>query len=417
MPIYAPSDTLAALGDGLLKNCESRSLFQSRFADPQAKDDKDHTPRKDWFHAFLKRNPQGASSLDWLPSNSEQLYARLMSRMMIDMSGGVMENANVLLDRYGLPYIPGSAVKGCARRMALQALHDWIQAQETPGSEERPAEDDACAPCCKDFKTPAEMLATIARIFGWVEKDWEAGKKEDGLFCSDFGWACGEEHASIWTDASQRLANAFDWELSAEQPWKKLPNFAGTIAFLEAKPNTDPGLELDVLTPHHKMYYSPEPDKSKERKKWEEWNAYRSAPDTEDPEPIFFPVVKPQKDNEHFIFPLVPLRHHTKGALEHAKLWLSHGLELFGIGAKTAAGYGWFQDVTDEINQEKKRQLCLNGLDIEFSGFESWTDEQKDEAILRLSERKEDCRLWSESSSPLFTAVNAYAQTQSIPLV
>ena len=44
-----------------------------------------------------------------------------MSRLMVDLAGGVMENANLNLDRYGLPRIPGSAIKGLARRMALQA--------------------------------------------------------------------------------------------------------------------------------------------------------------------------------------------------------------------------------------------------------------------------------------------------------
>jgi CRISPR-associated protein Cmr6 len=349
MSIKVPFDTFNALGGRLLDRCESRSLFQGRFADPQATDNTTPT-RKDWFNALIKRKAQGTSTAVWLPTNAEQLHARLMSRLMVDFAGGVMENANILLDRYGLPNIPGSAVKGCARRMALQALHDWVAA-----GTERPAEDDACAPCCEGFEKPAQMLAVIARVFGWVEKDWDAGKM-DGLFRSDFGWACGENHEAIWAEACKHLAQTFGWKLSSEKPWKKLPNFAGAIAFLSAHPNTDPGLELDVVTPHHTKYYQ-----SKDP------NAV--ATDTEDPIPVYFPAVKPQRDTDYFTFPLIPLRRTADGDLATTKTWLAHGLQLFGLGAKTAAGYGWFQPISeapvaasDYLNEAIFKNLVLSKL-------------------------------------------------------
>jgi CRISPR/Cas system CMR subunit Cmr6 (Cas7 group RAMP superfamily) len=52
---------------------------------------------------------------------------------MVNMAGGVMENAGLCLDRFGLPYIPGSAVKGCARRTALAALREWCETGQQPG--------------------------------------------------------------------------------------------------------------------------------------------------------------------------------------------------------------------------------------------------------------------------------------------
>ncbi len=344
MPIHTIPETFGVLGGSGLPLCESRSLFQSRFADPQAKDEKDRTPRKDWFNSLLKRKAQSATGSDWLPANATQLHAQLMSRLIVDLGGGVMENANVNLDRYGLPLVPGSAVKGCARRMALQALHDWIAA-----GNDRPAEDDACSPCCEGFSTPAEMLAAIARVFGWVEKDWEAGKKE-GLFRSDFGWACGESHEKTWAEAARHLAQAFAWKLPEETPWKKLPNFAGTIAFLPASPNADPGLELDVVTPHHTEYY-------------QSTNPNAVATDTEDPVPVFFPAIKPQREQDYFTFPLIPLLRAKGGDLDLAKRWLAHGLELFGLGAKTAAGYGWFLPISDEDKAEAEQAASIAASD------------------------------------------------------
>lgn len=327
MAISLILDTRRALGDNE-RGCTSRSLFKDRLTDPQAREDE----RKRWFTALIAKQPEKVARATWLPSTATQLYARLISRLMVDLAGGVMENANVLLDRYGLPYIPGSAVKGCARRLALQALHDWVAAA-TP----RPATDDACAPCCEGFETPAHLLAAIARVFGWVEKDWDAGKK-DGLFRSDFGWACGEEHEAIWAQASQHLAQVFGWKLPDEKPWKELRSFAGTIAFLPAYPNADPGLELDVVTPHHTEYYK---------------GKLPTATDTEDPVPVYFPTVRPQRDTHYFAFPLIPLRRAADGDLDRAKNWLAHGLELFGLGAKTAAGYGWF-DASETLQKAIK---------------------------------------------------------------
>lgn len=336
MPISMLIETRNAIGADAGK-CDSRSLFLDRFADPLAKDTKDSTPRKDWFGKLVGKKSAGATAdTDWIPSPASKLHARLMGRLMVNMSGGVMEHANLLIDRYGLPTIPGSAVKGCARRMALQALHDWVGAGTA-----RPAEDDACAPCCEGFASPAEMLAAIARVFGWVEKDWESGQKDE-LYLSDLGWACGDQHAQIWKAAAVLLAQRLGWkEPSGETPWKALPSFTGTIAFLAASPNRDPGLELDVLTPHHKEYYE---------------GKLPVATDTEDPVPVFFPAIKPQKEGDYFTFPLIPLRRAIESDLVYAQRWLASGLETFGIGAKTNAGYGWF-DASEELNQRIRDQV------------------------------------------------------------
>jgi CRISPR type III-B/RAMP module RAMP protein Cmr6 len=324
MAIFLPPETRNALGDGLLLRCNSRTLFKDRFADPAATDRTDPT-RKAWFDSMIARKAEHRPQATWLPAHAAQLYARLMSRLMVNMAGGVMENANVQLDRYGLPVIPGSVVKGCARRMALQALHDWVQAQaDHPTPDATP--DDACAPCGEGFSNPAEMLAAIARIFGWTPEDWKTDKK-DGHYKSDFAWATGGNQ-DLLQDAKSRNP-AFDI-------------FGGTIAFLSASPNRDPGLELDVVTPHHTKYYQGE---------------LSAATDTEEPVPVFFPAVKPQGENDYFTFPLIPLRLAQPGDLDIAKRWLAHGLQLLGLGAKTNAGYGWF-DTSDTFQTDIQKIIA-----------------------------------------------------------
>ena len=72
------------------------------------------------------------------------------------MAGGVMENAGLCLDRFGLPYLPGSAVKGCARRAATHAL------VETTSAEDK-----------------AELLFNLCLVFGWADADWHVGRKRN----------------------------------------------------------------------------------------------------------------------------------------------------------------------------------------------------------------------------------------------
>jgi CRISPR type III-B/RAMP module RAMP protein Cmr6 len=294
MAIPLQNHTRQALGGANLPHCDSRSLFAARFADPLAREGE----RKAWFNSLIAKSAStDFPSTDWLPKTAEVVHARLMSRLLVDLAGGVMENANLNLNRYGLPVIPGSAVKGCARRMALQALHDWCAHPDTL--------NDPTQPCRERFVEPAKMLTAIARIFGWVEQDW-TGK-------SDFSWA---------------IQGNFETLKAARNFLPEVPTFSGTIAFLQATPNRDPGLELDVVTPHHTAYYK---------------GTNPGAPDTEDPVPVYFPAVKSQPSGQHFTFPLIPLARAADGDLNLAKAFLSKGLELLGVGAKTHAGYGWFE--------------------------------------------------------------------------
>jgi CRISPR-associated protein Cmr6 len=314
MSTAIPCDTADAIGSTAAQ-CESRSLFASRFADPTSKED----ARKVWFQNLIGK--KSISRAHWHPPTANLLHAQLKSRLVVNMAGGVMENAGINLDRYGLPYIPGSAVKGCARRAALAALSEWC------GTDAKPEGDDNLfAKLCAGFSTSAELLSTIARTFGWVETDWSEDKNKNGTWQSDFAWACAPTMDAFNAAASQ---------LGTQK------QFAGIIAFLDARPNSDPGLVLDVLTPHHKDYYE---------------GKLKTATDTEEPVPVFFPAVKEQGEYDHFTFPLVPLRRADESLLTFVQEALRAGLEVFGIGAKTNAGYGWFDASLDLNSRLAERQ-------------------------------------------------------------
>ncbi len=197
-----------------------------------------------------------------LPSGAEERFYKLRSRLAINLAEGILENAGICLHpHFGVPMIPGSAVKGIARHAAWQL--------------------------------------------------WQAGEIEAADFTRIFG-------------------------SPPDKPDK--PESAGTIAFLPALPTSDGNhLEVDVLTCHHPDYYS---------------GNRPEAADTEGPNPQFFLTVKA---GTPFRFLLVPLRHAQPGDLDQAAAWLNRALTENGAGAKTAAGYGWFEDITEATRTQREQ--------------------------------------------------------------
>lgn len=491
MPILMPKDTADALGENA-KNCTSRSLLLDRFvydhpdmdearklhfaqvcmesvgairaaryawqktlSDSKAKPAEQAEARRFLDDtaglatrttdvgavstkdaAGQERSPKAVAYAAWLATlrDIQFLHAQLQSRLLINMAGGVMENAGLCLDRFGLPYLPGSAVKGCARRAALAALREWCETGQKPGATEAD-KDNLFKTACDPFTTQAEMLAAIARVFGWCEQDWSDKRGHDGRFISDFAWACSgataapaptgrampaqgsalgsppttnpspEGAAQTWptlrNTTARQLARKLGVGLPDDDatPWKRLPNFAGSVSFLPAYPvdlGKTPGpveglplpvpelgkLELDVVTCHHGKYYA-EPDRAEKPREWEEWNRqWGTAPDTEEPVPVVFPAVAP---GHIFTFALAPLRRGSAGnppapsnPCAHAHTWLKIGLETFGLGAKTNVGYGWF-DTGDKVQDgvlAALQRASLKPSQALRDEFLKWDDKQ-----------------------------------------
>ena len=427
MPITMPQDTRTILGADAAE-CKSRSLFMSRFAYPEAKDSGDDHPRRDWFNNLCGKPtwPVAAGSrLNWIAQTTstgkgQTLFAQLQSRLMVNMAGGVMENAGLCLDRFGLPYIPGSAVKGCARRAALAALHEWCETGVKPTGDDN-LFTTACSPC----NSPAEMLAAIARVFGWGEEDWDISKlTKAGQVKSDFAWAVGE---NLWPEVIIQCARALprnDLESS-----KDFGHFAGSVSFLPAYP-IDLGksgkvdglpveipvlgkLELDIVTCHHGDYYSEKQDVRGNLK-------MPVALDVEEPVPVVFPAVA---SGHVFAFALLPLRACDETLLNHARAYLATGLATFGLGAKTAAGHGWFdtsgnthKSIADSLEKTRRDRETAS----EKAKQEAAEKAKQDEAARRKKalteklasltpEQQEDAKVEALTDDQFRSALDNYA--------
>lgn len=224
----------------------------------------------------------------------------------------------------GFPYLPGSAVRGLVRRAAECALteskeaawNELLRAREIP---ELPPE-----PEMEDFLKAAEKVK---------------------LLLGSLAVAPVEGREPVWTAPLQweRKMKAALANRPEDDPIRRRVSAlfdeptGGLLTFYDAVPL--PGqselLQTDLLNPHYPKYYR---DPSK----------YPPS-DDQDPIPVYFLAVKP---GAGFVFPYRLARLPEKApftreeALGAVEKWLRAGLETWGAGAKTAAGYGYFQILT-----------------------------------------------------------------------
>ena len=234
------------------------------------------------------------------PKGCVPFVAKLRSRLIVNQAGGILENAGLCLHpHFGAPYIPGSAVKGIARHAA------WCE---------------------------------------WnTEKDKDKKKSIAERFAQVFGYPTGDSRPKKDEEATRGDPDAYLDDYLAARGWKDKSS-SGAVAFLPAVPCSEKAvsdkgkLDVDIVNVHQRAYYG---SRSREA----------SPSSTDNLNPQSFPTVK---DGVCFRFSIVPVRRGNEELLSFAKDWLWKALEENGAGAKTAAGYGWF-DLSDAREEERKR--------------------------------------------------------------
>lgn len=330
MPIYANTEAKAFWKQG-----HARSLAATRFVTLKTlqngnSDDsyrKAHATQiqKGAIHTRLLENRSAfISSLE--AHGAVTVFAKLEARLILNAGDGVIENGGICLDRNsGVPYIPGSAVKGCARHHAI-----WTLSHES------------------DSAKVARQLVDLCLIFGYGDSEWKPGRdQKKGHSHSDFWLAmvplenAGEEYDAERNERWEHITETAESLIRTSLGVEKFPRqLGGAVAFLPSYPDKDPGIDLDILTCHHPKYYAGEK---------------LLATDDEDPNPVVFPVVA---KGGIYRFSLLPCqRFCTNTLLKIASGYLSEGLQIFGIGAKTNAGYGWFSiDQAAALREAEKRE-------------------------------------------------------------
>ena len=281
------------LGDKFSKN-ESTSLRLSKYI---CFDKGNAENKRNQIDAVVKCHNKHSKNQSFTHPASEKLYMKLGGRLIINQAGGALENAGLCLGRnFGSPYIPGSAVKGCARHYAWEL---W-QAMEESAKRQ-------------------ELAKKIATTFGFPTNDRMS--KPDKV----------KERQNPDEYLDNYLEDKYP-ELFGEKG--KLKSTAGSVSFLAAEPEGEVKLVTDILTCHHPEYYGGKRDK---------------ALDNEDPIPLPFPVVEA---GSTFVFQIMPLKREADTCF--AEKMLKEALEINGIGAKTSAGYGWFEEDLERLERIRK---------------------------------------------------------------
>ena len=234
-----------------------------------------------------------------------------------------LENGFAFLNPYGLPYLPGSGVKGVARRAAEELAHrDY-------------------------FGSGVWTLPAIWHLFGFEPCLKPEGSAEQAAWdewVSGFSVSTAEIEGyliAVLDDTSEPSRKLKQRILAASDPFRALLqqrelSVRGALEFWDVIPEiNDNDLTVEIMTPHQSHYY-----------RNDAYHGSTAPHDSGRPTPIHFLAVPP---NTGFTFH-VRCNHHRlsrcgpevdngrwrillEAAFEHAFEWL-------GFGAKTAVGYG-----------------------------------------------------------------------------
>jgi len=215
---YFPSDTKIILNTRVIRNNDGPnfSLQLNKFAKPEYQISKNNEPKKlvfklspRYFDENLKFFTQFKNIFTFIEEYYKKVNLFSLEKIEVDLSlknkfvsglgaSSIFETSITLHHIYGIPYIPGQAIKGGLRSFYLNSNYDQA--------------DD------KEFKAVTEDLE----------------------FCKMFGCS-----AKIKSRVSGQV---YDSKLKKD--------FAGDLVFFDAFPSKEMKLELDIMNPHYSEYYN-----------------------------------------------------------------------------------------------------------------------------------------------------------------
>jgi len=198
---------------------------------------------------------------------------------------------------YGIPYIPGSAIKGVTRYWLLLKIYEEIG--------------------LTDFG----QIKSLENIL----ESAELNNKDERLDEWDFEKKFRVEE--IKRDRDETSLKFYDFLKQRQDCIKEFQNIFGTqnhkgeVIFFDAYPIEEVNLKVDIINPHYSSYY----------------DGKEPPADWQNPVPIKFLTV----ENTKFLFHLASKENNL---LQKAENYLKEAVKEYGIGAKTSLGYGIFRE-------------------------------------------------------------------------
>ena len=311
---YLPNDTEKIID---ITRCENNLLLLNRFVEWEASDK--NPGRMRISNNFLKKMESLNIVSEYSAKRHKNLIERLKYthylkeptfkvgwRMIVGLGAeNIHETSMTLHHIYGIPYIPGSALKGIARDVAMADLCSEVE-------NEKPDVMDTLISMPDSNETDEEKRKREITKYGKVKRQNEISvKPEDSTIDKIIkGWSKFETAQKVFGGQKQ----------------------AGNVIFFDAFPEKDVTIKLDIMNPHYPEYYS----------------GNEAPTDWQNPKPIKFLTV----ENTPFNFALALNKKETDqnrnkidsdpALLNAAEAWLKKALEEHGVGAKTSVGYGYF---------------------------------------------------------------------------
>lgn len=290
----------------------------------------------EFWRAFADRQQELAKSS--LPVVGTLLTFPMRVAWRLSIGLGVphsLETGITLHHLYGIPYIPGSALKGVTRAWRLHTIAREFGIPQLTTVEVKKWENNGHhqgTPSLTPLDTLDNLLSypvsgreasnlskserdRIQRCYDVVVKVTQ-GEKAQAFFRS-----CQPSiECSVKIPALRELVSDYIFDYSrifgSQQAKGEVIFFDAYPAWLTLEKRLI--LELDVMTSHHTKYYAKQGEPT----------------DRENPVPVKFTVIV--KDAEF----LITLGGLPNGLLSKAADWVRQALQEYGIGAKTRAGYG-----------------------------------------------------------------------------
>jgi CRISPR-associated protein Cmr6 len=234
------------------------------------------------------------------------IEAKPVWRFVVGLGAAHVLETGITLHRlFGLPIIPGSALKGAARTWALLKLAEELGVPILSPTE-----------AAAKSQTPLEKFEAVIL-------SQESEREQAALLSQLLQDSTIPDEAPIRNLSPQELREKcqpfFEVFGSTER--------AGSVIFFDAIPLKVPKFQLDIMNPHYPNYYR-KPEKN-------------PPADWESPNPVFFLTVT----ETPYRFAIAARSEQGNRLLDLAEKWLKGALADLGIGAKTSADYG-FWDVS-----------------------------------------------------------------------
>jgi CRISPR-associated protein Cmr6 len=285
---------------------------------------------KELFKEYFQRWLQLTSTYGATEATELRFILTTESKLIVGLGvSNTLEIGITLHHVYGFPFIPASAIKGITRTWTLINLANQLGVPMicTPSSEEeeRKGEDD------RKPKTPFQQLVNLLDTSLLPEQEFTRQKQITVFQRIQQHSAVADLNGAICTmtfeDFTKHKYVGFFQRIFG------YPGSSGNVVFFDALPTDAPRLAVDVMNVHYPDYYSKQELPS----------------DDQNPIPITFLTIDKETD---FCFAVAPRRYrygndgNNANDMDDARMartWLQYALCDIGVGAKTGAGYGYFQ--------------------------------------------------------------------------